>query len=82
MISHEDEFSSEGFETKLLELQKELLKMANLKKDYDSVADEIDRLRELKQNALVESVEREELKQRIRGNTGVSGTTVRRGHGV
>ena len=47
-------------------LQKELLKLANSKKDYNSVADEIDRLRELKQNALVESAEREGLKQRIR----------------
>ena len=62
----EDETSSEGIEAKQLELQKELLKLANLKKDYNSVADEIDRLRELKQNALVESAEREELKQRIR----------------
>ena len=49
-----------------MELQKELLKLANSKKDYNSVADEIDRMRELKQNALVESAEREGLKQRIR----------------
>ena len=56
----------EGIETKLLELQKELLKLANSKKDYNSVADEIDRLRELKQNALVQSAEREGMKQRIR----------------
>ena len=40
--------------------------MLELNKDYNSVADEIDRLRELKQNALVESAEREGLKQRIR----------------
>ena len=66
VIQQEDETSSEGIETKLLELQKELLKLANSKKDYNSVADEIDRLRELKQNALVESTEREGLKQRIR----------------
>ena len=66
VIRQEDETSSEGIETKLLELQKELLKLANSKKDYNSVADEIDRLRELKQNALVESAEREGLKQRIR----------------
>ena len=66
MIRQEDENSSEGIEAKLLELQRELLKLANSKKDYNSVADEIDRLRELKQNALVESVEREGLKQRIR----------------
>ena len=66
VIWQEDETSSEGIEAKLLELQKELLKLANSKKDYNSVADEIDRLRELKQNALVESAEREGLKQRIR----------------
>ena len=66
VIRQEDETSSEGIEAKLLELQKELLKLANSKKDYNSVADEIDRLRELKQNALVESAEREGQKQRIR----------------
>ena len=66
VIRQEDETSLEGIEDKLLELQKELLKLANSKKDYNSVADEIDRLRELKQNALVESAEREGLKQRIR----------------
>ena len=59
VIRQEDETSSEGIEAKLLELQKELLTLANSKKDYNSVADEIDRLRELKQNALVESAERE-----------------------
>lgn len=66
VIRQEDETSSEGIEEKLLELQKELLKLANSKKDYNSVADEIDRLRKLKQNALVESAEREGQKQRIR----------------
>ncbi len=66
VIRQEDEISSKGIEAKLLELQKELLKLTNSKKDYNSVADEIDRLRELKQNALVESAEREGLKQRIR----------------
>ena len=66
VIQQENETSSEGIEAKLLELQKELLKLANSKKDYNSVADEIDRLRELKQNALVESAGREGLKQRIR----------------
>lgn len=66
VIRQEDETSSEGIEAKLMELQKELLKLANLKKNYNSVADEIDRLWELKQNALVESAEREGLKQRIR----------------
>lgn len=35
-------------------------------KNYNSVADEIDKLRKLKQNDLVESAEREGLKPRIR----------------
>ena len=51
---------------KLVELQKELLKLANSKKDYNGIADEIYRLRELKQNVLVESAEREGVKQRIK----------------
>ncbi len=50
---------------RLEELQKELLKLANSKVDYTEIADEIDRLRELKQNALVENAERDGLKQRI-----------------
>lgn len=66
VIRQEEETSSEGIETSLLQLQKELLKLANLKKDYNNVADEIDRRRELEQNALVESTEREGLKQRIK----------------
>lgn len=47
------------------ELQKELLKQAKSKNDYDDVADEIYRLRELKQNALIENAEREGRRQRI-----------------
>ncbi|MDH6603003.1 hypothetical protein OKW23_000123 [Bacilli bacterium PM5-9] len=47
------------------ELQKELLKQAKSKNDYDDVADEIYRLRELKKNALIENAEREGKRQRI-----------------
>ncbi|MDD3206536.1 MAG: recombinase zinc beta ribbon domain-containing protein, partial [Lachnospiraceae bacterium] len=65
VMRQEDETSAEGINAKLEELQKELLRLANSKKDYSSVADEIDRLRELKQNALTESAEREGLKKRI-----------------
>ncbi|GAA0654729.1 site-specific recombinase [[Clostridium] innocuum] len=43
----------------------ELLKLANSNADYTEIADEIDRLREMKQNALVENAERDGLKQRI-----------------
>lgn len=55
----------EGIEAKLEELQKELLKRANSKKDYNGMAEEIYCLRDLKQNALVASAEREGLKKRI-----------------
>lgn len=65
VIWQEDESSVEGIEAKLAELQNELLKRTNSKKDYNNIADEIYRLREVKQNALVESVERKELKMRI-----------------
>lgn len=46
-------------------MQKELLWLANFKVDYNQVADEIYRLRELKQNTLVENAEREGKRQRI-----------------
>lgn len=65
VILQEDEKSTEGITDKLKEKQKELLRLANAKKDYNSVADEIDRLRELKQKAFTESAEREGLKKRI-----------------
>ena len=65
VIALGDEGSMESINVKLEELQKELLKRANVKKDYNDLADEIDRLRELKQNAMAENAEREGLKQRI-----------------
>ena len=46
-------------------MQKELLKRANSKKDYNGIAEEIYSLRDLKQNALAASAEREGLKKRI-----------------
>ncbi len=61
----EDETTMESIDAKLEELQKELLKRANARQDYDDLADEIDHLRELKQDVMVESAEREGLKQRI-----------------
>ena len=61
----EDEGSIESINARLEELQQELLKRANAKQDYNDLADEIDRLREMKQNAMVENAGREGLKQRI-----------------
>ena len=46
-------------------LQQQLLIQAKSKNDYEDVADEIYRLRELKQNALAENAEREGKRQRI-----------------
>lgn len=66
VIRQEDETSLESIDAKLMELQKELLKLVNSKKDYNGIADEIYRLRELKQNALVESAELEGLKQLLK----------------
>lgn len=65
VIQQEDESSVEGIEAKLAELQKELLRLANGKKDYNGIAEEINRLREKKQEALAENAEREGLKKRI-----------------
>lgn len=61
----EDENSMESIDFKLEKLQKELLKRANARQDYNDIADEIDHLRELKQEAMIENAEREGLKQRI-----------------
>lgn len=52
-------------DSRLEELQKELLKVANSKGNYDSITDEIYRLREARQSALVDNAEREGVKQRI-----------------
>ncbi|MFV0441426.1 MAG: recombinase family protein [Lachnospirales bacterium] len=65
VLALEDEGSMESINAKLEELQNELLRRANAKKDYNDLADEIDHLRELKQNAMAENAEREGLKQRI-----------------
>ncbi|HFI0082025.1 TPA: recombinase family protein [Streptococcus suis] len=60
-----DDSSIESINAKLEELQKELLTRANAKKDYNDLADEIDRLRELKQDAMIENAVREGLRQRM-----------------
>ena len=49
---------------KLEELQMELLRLANSKEDYDDVAEEIYRLRELKQEVMMKNAAREGLRQR------------------
>ena len=57
--------STDAIDEKLLELQQELLKKANSKEAYDEIADEIFRLRELKQQTTVDTVARDEQIKRI-----------------
>ena len=65
VLTGTDGISLDEIDARLEELQKELLNVANAKGNYDSLVDEIYRLREAKQNAQVEGAEREGMKQRI-----------------
>jgi len=65
VLNHGTETSVGSIDAKLESMQKELLKRANARKDYNEIVDEIYLLRGLKQDALLESAEREGLKQRI-----------------
>ena len=58
VLALNDETSMESIDAKLEELQQELLKRANARQDYEDLADEIDLLREQKQNAMAENAER------------------------
>lgn len=64
-FSLEDEDSLESINAKLEDLQQELLIVANAKKDYTDIANQIDHQRELKQKALLDKAQNEGLKQRI-----------------
>ncbi len=65
VLNEENDNTTEEIDNKLDELQTELLRLANSKDDYDNIADEIYRLRELKQEALIENAEQEGQRQRI-----------------
>ena len=54
VLTGTDGISLDEIDARLEELQKELLNVANAKENYDSIVDEIYRLREAKQNAQVE----------------------------
>ncbi|WP_244985833.1 DNA recombinase [Anaerosalibacter bizertensis] len=64
-FNEENDNATDDIDSKLEELQQQLLTQAKSNNDYEDVADEIYRLRELKQNALVENAEREGKRQRI-----------------
>lgn len=65
VLDEENDKSTDHIDGKLNELQNELLRLANSKADYNNLADEIYRLRELKQNAQVQNAERQGKRQRI-----------------
>ncbi len=55
----------EKIDRRLKELQQELLRLANGKKEYGNVADEIYKLREQRQDVLTQDAERDGRRQRI-----------------
>lgn len=65
VLSHENDQTLATIDTRLEELQTELIKLASSKADYEDVAEEIYRLREDKQKLQLEAVGRDELKKRI-----------------
>ena len=60
-----DTLSPEGIDERLRELQKELVKKANQKDDYDAIADEIFRLRDMRKQSEVDTVVRDEQMKQI-----------------
>ena len=65
VIRKGDTLSPEVIDERLQELQKELLKKANRKDDYDDIADEILRLRDMRRQAEVDSVVKDEQVKQI-----------------
>jgi len=65
VLNEENDNATDDIDSKLEELQQQLLIQAKSKNDYEDVADEIYRLREMKKNSLVENAEREGKRQRI-----------------
>jgi site-specific DNA recombinase len=59
----------EEIDKQLEELQKDLLRLANSKEDYNDIADEIYRLREERHRILAEEAGRKGSKQRLEGPT-------------
>lgn len=76
VLNEEDDKTTDDFDEKLVDLQRELLSLANSKADYNNVADEIYRLRELKQDAQVQNAERQGKRQRIEEMTEFINETV------
>lgn len=58
--------SPEGIDKRLEELQKELIEKANDKQNYDAIADEIFRLRNQKQQSLMDTETQKENLKRVK----------------
>ena len=67
VIRQSDSADTEAIDEKLADLQKELLKKANNKDDYNAVAEEIFQLRELKAKSATDSILRDDRLSRITG---------------
>ena len=65
ILSENFDAAVQEIDNRLLELQKELLKKANARQNYDDLADEIEALREQKHAVMIESAEREGIKKRV-----------------
>lgn len=65
VINDDKNMDIQEIESRLNELQQELLQLVNAKADYQKVADEIYRLRELKQNIMAEYADREGKRERV-----------------
>lgn len=65
-ITDRNSLSPEVIDTRLHDLQKELLKKANQSADYDAIADEILRLRDMRKQSEVDSVLRDDQMKRIK----------------
>lgn len=65
VLNEQDDKGLDAIDSKLFELQRELLNLANSKNDYNDLTSEIHRLRDLKQDAQVQNAERQGKRQRI-----------------
>ena len=66
VVRQGDSLSPEVIDKRLRDLQKELVKKANQKDDYDAIADEILWLRDMRKQAEVDSVVKDEQMRLIR----------------
>ena len=65
LLSDSNSCAVAEIDSHLLELQQELLKLANDKKNYDVLADEIDELRAEKEELLLQEANKDGIRQRM-----------------